>query len=82
MKRTRHPSAEVAVVPQGLLSDQSDVEEDFWGFPTQAAAMEMPSEHKISYTAHPGTVAPKLFDEGPGEEEFEGFTKYEVYVVL
>ena len=51
MKHTRHPSAEA------LLSDQSDVEEDFWGLPTQVATM---NQYKTSYTAHPGTVSAEL----------------------
>ena len=43
--------------------------------------MEMHNQHKISYTAHPGTASAELFendlDEEPIEDEFIGFTEYE-----
>lgn len=79
--RSKHPSgAEAAVVPQCMVSEPSD-QEEFWGFPTQAAAMEMPSQQTISYSTHCGAAS--LFsDEGEGDkdgEEFRGFTAYEVY---
>lgn len=70
----------VAALPEYLLSDGSD-QEDFWGFPTQAAVMDLSGQYGYAYSMNP--EAAKLFSEEEeeaesGGQEFEGFTIHEV----
>ncbi len=67
-----------ALLPECFQSNLSDSETEFWGFPMNYAALNLPSQNKIEYTIDPRVA--ELFHDNC-DQDFEGFTTHEMYTI-
>ena len=72
-------SNEAAALPECFHSHDSD-SEDFWGFPADFAEKTVGGAYSIQYTLD--SKAQELFNSDEDSEDFKGFTRSELYVIL